>query len=130
MTNINPADIPVTPEPVQPKFALGDQAYSILKALAQIWLPALGSLYAALGAIWGFPAVQQVLATIVAVDTFLGVVLHISSTSYNNSDAPYGGTINVTTDASGKKTYSLDVNSDPSEIDKMDNVNFKVNAPS
>jgi len=126
MTDINPADIPAQPAPAQPKTMLGDKAYAIAKSAALIWLPAVATLYTALGGIWGFPNVQQVVGTIVAVDTFLGIVLKISTTNYNNSDAPYDGNLNVHTDENGNKKVDLVLNDDPYGIDQKANVNFKV----
>ena len=41
-----------------------------------------GALVAFAG-IWGFPYAEQVVGTITAVDTFLGVLLGISSSQYN-----------------------------------------------
>lgn len=60
-----------------------NKTYDILKYVAQIILPAIGTLYFALAGIWGFPYAEQVVGTITAVDTFLGVVLGISSANYN-----------------------------------------------
>lgn len=62
---------------------LSNKTYDILKWIAQILLPALGTLYFALAAIWGFPYGEQIVGTITAVDTFLGVVLGISTAQYN-----------------------------------------------
>lgn len=62
---------------------LNDKLYNILKWVALIVLPAIGTLYAALSGIWGFPFGDQVVGTIIAVDTFLGAILGISSTNYN-----------------------------------------------
>lgn len=45
-------------------------------------LPALGTLYFALAGIWGLPYGEQIVGTITAVDTFLGVVLGISTAQY------------------------------------------------
>jgi hypothetical protein len=59
-----------------------NKAYDRLKWLAQIGLPALGTLYFALAGIWGLPAADHVDGTIVAVDAFLGVILAISSNGY------------------------------------------------
>lgn len=58
------------------------QVYDILKYLAQIILPALGTLYFALANIWGFPYGEEIVGTITAIDTFLGVALGISSYNY------------------------------------------------
>ena len=62
---------------------LSNKAYDILKWIAQILLPALGTLYFALSKIWGFPFATEVVGTIAAVDTFLGAVLGISTAEYN-----------------------------------------------
>lgn len=62
---------------------LSDKTYDIVKIIAQIWLPALGSLYFALAGIWGFPYGEQIVGTIMAIDTFLGALLGISSIQYN-----------------------------------------------
>lgn len=58
--------------------------YDILKWIAQILLPALGTLYFALAQIWGWPYGEQIVGTITAVDAFLGVILGISTYNYNN----------------------------------------------
>lgn len=59
-----------------------NKVYDVLKYLAQIWLPAAGTLYSALAGIWGLPYAEQVVSTIVAVDTFLGAVLLFSNHEY------------------------------------------------
>lgn len=59
------------------------KVYDILKWIAQILLPALGTLYFALAGIWGLPYSEQVVGTITAVDTFLGIILGLSSSRYN-----------------------------------------------
>ena len=62
---------------------LSNKVYDILKAIALIWLPAIGTLYFALAGIWNLPSPEQIVGTITAVDTFLGAVLGISSANYN-----------------------------------------------
>lgn len=64
---------------------MSNRVYDILKWVAQILLPALGTLYFALSKIWGFPFATEVVGTIAAVDTFLGALLGISSLNYNKS---------------------------------------------
>lgn len=65
---------------------MSNKVYDILKYIAQIILPALGTLYFALAGIWGFPFGEEVVGTITAVDTFLGVVLGLSTMSYNKTN--------------------------------------------
>ena len=57
--------------------------YDVLKWVAQYLLPALGTLYFALAGTWNLPYGEEVVGTITAVDTFLGVVLGISTAQYN-----------------------------------------------
>lgn len=64
---------------------MSNKMYDILKYIAQIVLPAIGTLYFALASIWGFPYAEQIVGTITAVDTFLGVLLKISTDNYNKA---------------------------------------------
>lgn len=61
---------------------MSNKTYDILKWIAQILLPALATLYFALAGIWGFPYGEEIVGSITAFDTFLGVVLGISSLNY------------------------------------------------
>ena len=61
---------------------LSNKTYDILKYITQIVLPAAGTLYFALAGIWGFPYGEQIVGTLTAIDTFLGVILGISSAKY------------------------------------------------
>lgn len=65
---------------------LSNSCYDFLKWIALYLLPALGTLYFALSGIWGFPYGEQVVGTITAVDTFLGVILGISSATYKDTE--------------------------------------------
>ena len=62
-----------------------NKVYDILKWIAQYFLPAIGTLYFALAGIWGLPYGEQIVGTITAVDTFLGILLGISSAQYNKA---------------------------------------------
>lgn len=66
-------------------FNMPDKVYDILKAIAMIILPALGTLYFALAGIWGWPYAEQIVGTITAIDTFLGVILGISTMQYKKT---------------------------------------------
>lgn len=57
--------------------------YDKLKWIAQILLPAIGTLYFAIAQIWGFPFAEQIVGTITALDCFLGAILGISTAVYN-----------------------------------------------
>ena len=62
---------------------MSNKTYDILKYIAQIVLPALGTLYFALAKIWQFPYGAEIVGTITAVDAFLGALLKISTDQYN-----------------------------------------------
>lgn len=61
---------------------LSNNTYDILKYIAQIVLPALGTLYFALSQIWGLPYGEEIVGTITAIDAFMGALLGISSANY------------------------------------------------
>lgn len=62
---------------------LSNKVYDVLKFIAQILLPAIGTLYFALARIWDFPFAEEIVGTITAVDAFLGALLGISTIQYN-----------------------------------------------
>lgn len=62
---------------------MSNKVYDVLKWIAMYLLPALGTLYFALSGIWGLPYGEQIVGTITAIDTFLGVILGISTVQYN-----------------------------------------------
>ena len=62
---------------------MSNKLYDALKWVAMYFLPALGTLYFALSGIWNFPYGDQVVGSITAIDTFLGVILGISTAQYN-----------------------------------------------
>lgn len=61
---------------------MNSKVYDCLKWIAMVVLPAIGTLYAALAGIWGLPYGEQIVGTIMAVDTFMGVVLGVSGAKY------------------------------------------------
>ena len=62
---------------------LDNKKYDFLKWLAMYVFPAAGTLYFALAGIWGLPYGEQIVGTITAFDTFLGVILGISKSKYD-----------------------------------------------
>lgn len=98
--------------------------YDWLKWLAQILLPALGTLYFTLASIWSLGSGEEVVGTVMAVDLFLGVLLGISQASYNKA-IEQGGDMLVASD--GKITFQLD--EDKADVEKLANkkeVRFKI----
>lgn len=64
---------------------ISNKTYDILKWVALYLLPALGTLYFAITSIWGLPAGDKIVGTITALDTFLGVLLGISTSQYKKT---------------------------------------------
>ena len=64
---------------------LNDKTSDVLKWIAMIALPALGTLYFSLSNIWGWPWGEEIVGTLTAVDTCLGVLLGISTAQYRKT---------------------------------------------
>ena len=63
-----------------------NETHDILKWIAMYLLPAIGTLYFALASVWGLPYGEQIVGTVTAIDTFLGVILGISTANYNKDN--------------------------------------------
>ena len=74
---------------------MNNKVYDVLKWIAMYLIPALGTFYFALAGIWGLPYGEEIVGTLTAVDTFLGVVLGISSANYKKHNAAAEGENNV-----------------------------------
>lgn len=61
---------------------LSNNTYDLLRWIADMVLPALGTLYFALAGIWNFPYGEQIVGTITAIVAFLDVILGISKKNY------------------------------------------------
>lgn len=108
---------------------MSNRLYDTLKYLAQVLLPAVGALYFGLAQIWGLPNAEEVVGTITVVDTFLGVLLKISTDQYNNSDAKYSGHINVLQPDEDANTV-MGVSIDPAAVVDKNEILLKVNKDS
>lgn len=104
---------------------LNNKLYDTLKWVAQILLPALGTLYFSVAQIWGLPYGTEVVGTLVVVDTFLGMLLKLSNDAYEESGKKYGGTIDVF-ETDSKKIFNVDFK-DPESLDKKGEVLVKIN---
>lgn len=89
--NTEPAPEEPTDEVFNPDFVqqeiipllMSDKTYDIMKWIVQYILPGLGMLYAIIAGATGLPYAEVVLAVVVAVDLFLGIILGISTKQYN-----------------------------------------------
>jgi hypothetical protein len=105
---------------------LNDKWYTILEWVARVLLPAVATLYTAVGALWGWPNVTQVVGTIVAADAFLGVFLGFAQRSYDSSAAKFDGNIIVMGTPDGGKTFSLELDTNPDDMAEKSQITFKV----
>ena len=68
-----------------------NSTYDKLKFIAQIFLPAVATLWVAISTIWNLPLADQIEDTITAVivflDTLLGLTLAKASSDYHKGDA-------------------------------------------
>ena len=63
---------------------LSNKTFDFLKWMAMFFLPALATLVKVIFTIWNLPYGNEISATIVAVNTFLGAILGISNIAYYN----------------------------------------------
>lgn len=64
---------------------LPNKIYDALKWITILFLPALAALYVGLAEVWGWPYADQVSRSAPYIETFFGVVLGISTLSYNEA---------------------------------------------
>ena len=102
---------------------LSNKTYDVLKWIALYLLPAIGTLYFTLSGVWGFPYGEEIVGTITALDTFIAVILGISTTNYKGD-----GTLRVDTTDPEKDVYTLDLDVPIDDIALRDVMVLKVDA--
>lgn len=105
---------------------LNDKIYNILKWVSTIVLPAIGTLYFTIAGIWGLPYAEQVLGTITALVTFCGVVLGVSTHSYNKDPNSGDGILMIDTNDPEKDRYLLNLRTDLDEVARKSRLIVKV----
>jgi len=63
-----------------------NKVYDVLKFIAQIVLPAIGTFIFSLKTVWGIPYAQEIVGTLTAVDGLLGVFLKAASDRYHREE--------------------------------------------
>lgn len=108
-----------------------NKAYDSLKFVALILLPALAVLYFGLGQEWGWPSTGKVVASITLLDTFLGALLQISTSKFNNEPQAVVGYLdsNGVDPDTGIPHLALTVTTHPSEILNAEHAILKVGPP-
>lgn len=80
--------------PPKANVLLSNKVYDVLKWVCVIFLPAFGSFYLGLGAIWEeIPDTERVVATVVLLETTLGLLLGVTNVQYARNTDRFAGTI-------------------------------------
>lgn len=104
-----------------------NRTYDAGKFIAQIALPAAGTLYFALAQIWHLPKGSEVVGSITAVDAFLGALLGLSTLAYNKSARSSDGVLEVRRTKEGEK-FAFNMRNHPGDVidEGKDKFVFKV----
>lgn len=65
-----------------------NRTYDCIRFVAELLLPGLATLYAALSPVWGFPLAHEITTTVIAVDAFLGLFVNYLRKRYNLNPEP------------------------------------------
>lgn len=106
-------------------FQLSESLYNKLKWFVVIVLPAFGTFYVTLGDSIGLPNPNGVAAVVLALTTFLGAILGISTRNYNQHYVAHGDIV-VSEQEDGTLKLSQQLERTPEELAKLDRVDFRV----
>lgn len=109
---------------------LDNKVYDTLKWITMILLPALSAAYFALSDLLGLPYADKVTGVIVILITFLGAVLKVSTSSYNNSEQKFDGVMHVDTSDPEKDLFTFELYESPEGFPEKDQLTFKVSKTS
>lgn len=112
-----------------PNVTMNDRTYDVLKWWVTIILPALGTFYFAVAAIWGLPYAEEIVGTIVAVTTLLGVILGVSNAQYKSDDSNFDGILHLDQRNESADYWTFEATKGLEEIEKKNQVSFKVSKP-
>lgn len=107
---------------------MSNKVYDILKYVVQYILPGLSTLYFAIANIWDLPYAEQVIGTIAAITTFLGITLGISTKKYNSSDEYRDGTVKFSAepDENDELDYEMTINTPFEELKDKQIISLRV----
>lgn len=110
---------------------ISNKAYDILKFIALVLLPAVASLYLGLGELWEWPETDKVVASIVLVDTFLGVLLQLNTVKYRNDVSRMDGYLaaNGSDPDTGIPNLKLVITTSPEELLSSKTATLKIGQP-
>lgn len=98
--------------------------YDWLKWVAQLLLPAVGTVYYILAGILGLGEADNVVGTIIAIDLVLGVFLNISQVKYGKNVGH--GDLVVEEAETGETSMRLELDNTPEELASKQEIRFKV----
>lgn len=105
---------------------LSNKQYDALKWLALVGLPALATFYFTVAGIWHLPAAHEVVGTLVALDTLLGLLLGVSKKNYDATDFPkYDGELQYI-ETNSRLLLPMQLHTDPEDLPKKDFVTLRV----
>lgn len=106
---------------------LNDKTYDVLKWVAQIVLPALGTFYFAIASIWHLPFAEQVVGTVTAADALLGALLGISTAQYKSANPnTLDGVLYIDKSAEDKDKYRFEMATGFDEIETKKELRIQV----
>lgn len=111
----------------EPNGYLSPSNYEKLKGLSLYVLPALAAAYFGIAQIWGLPKAEEVVGTVVVLETLLGVVLGRSKAVYNASEEKYDGSIVITPSEDGMADMGISLK--PDRLERKDEILVKVKHP-
>ena len=120
-----PAPAPAVAPSDMVQSLLTSKQYNVLKWIVIIVLPAIITVYSTFSNIWGWPYGDQIAASLSAVTLFLGVVIGVSTNSYNKSSAGPSGTLVVDNTGSSAQTY-IAFEQDPKTLADGNQITFNV----
>ena len=105
---------------------LTKSVYDIAKDVTTIYIPALATLYAGIASILNLPFSVEVLGIGGLVTVFLGTILKISSTQFQNLPVRYDGALVVNMVNPMKENYSLEIDKPWDELADLKEVRIQV----
>jgi Putative phage holin Dp-1 len=95
-----------------------------LRLAAQYWIPALGTLVFTLGSIWDWTFTENLVGSIMAFDTFLGVLLGFQTRG--TAQPGYDGQLVINTTNPIKDVYTVDLGETLAKLPDKDSVTLRI----
>ena len=102
---------------------VNNKVYDVMKWIVTIIIPAIITLYSSLASIWGIPYSEQIIATLAAIDIFLGVIMKISSKEYSKN---LDGILYIDKDGDDETNRYLFSIDDLDVVDQKDQITIKI----